>query len=131
MTAWEANRRLRGPPSHMYLEHHPGSVRATKLRGARRLFWLSSRRLWRRKSWVDHRKVRVSAEEVQCNLVYCLSQRVWGGCKPVVAGLAVAPHSKCEGKEPTLLFEYSNLTPLPVLVCVIVLYSPSSSSLSA
>lgn len=30
-----------------------------------------------------------------------------------------------------LLLEYSSLTPLPVVVCVIVLYSPSSSSLSA
>lgn len=31
----------------------------------------------------------------------------------------------------TLLFENNNLTPFPVLVCRIVLYSPSSSSLMA
>jgi hypothetical protein len=35
-----------------------------------------------------------------------------------------------EGK-PALLFEYKSLTPRPVLVWVMVLYSPSSSSLSA
>lgn len=30
-----------------------------------------------------------------------------------------------------LLLENSNFTPLPVVMCVMVLYSPSSSSLSA
>lgn len=31
----------------------------------------------------------------------------------------------------TLLLVYSNFTPLPVSVCLIVLYSPSSSSLTS
>ena len=71
-------------------------------------------------------------------LVYCPSQREWGGCIPIV-GLLVRPYmirivhhvSYARIKKLTLLFENNNFTPLPVVVLVIVLYSPSSSSLKA
>jgi hypothetical protein len=73
---------------------------------------------------------RAFVEGERCSLVCYLLQRELGGCTPSHASVSKEKYS-ADTMRLTLLFEYRSFTPRPVLEWVMVLYSPSSSSLRA